>query len=1088
MKEKNQLRRSRVARDQVNAANSEFAKRKRNFLTASVILAIYGCEALAMPLAAAATRIESSQQVTDVAAENSYLLYSPQQGETLAKVAQRFNVEESAMAASRAQVAGYGWLGRVWLVPKQATGEAALYPGYVLYTLKKGERLDSLALRVNRSVRELVRLNAQVMGDAAAAGLKAGDAVVLPAQQAKDFKAVDELAERESRAFEQRLAQGVSQVAQSYTASQDSGSGVSASNLLTEQAASSASSALSQGVEEFLSPHGRAKVNVRINADTKNTDIEFDYLHPLLEGNEDIIFGQVGARTFDERHIANVGLGYRKQVSPDLILGANAFVDQDFSNNHTRGGAGIEAWTEKARLAANAYAPLSGWKKSGRDHLNTNPERFDLLERAASGWDVRAEVALPGAPKLAGTAKYFQWNGEGVDAFGGGQLEKDPKGYSIGAKWQPIPLVGFTAEHQKIHGGDGQWQVGASFTWTFDRELQSQLNPDNATALKPLSEARKDFVQREYNVVLDYKQKEKKVDPLEFVVNTLTLFAPASGASAVRQPSPALKGVRSSMPITYVQGGIDFSGGAASRSTQLDTTVDPVTGHVDIPPGISPRSVHIIAQEMDKGEIVREAAYTLILNAPIVEPEATPIVDVTDIKGVLQVGQTLTGEYTFDANGGNTTDASTMQWKNGGHADTDASYLLDASDVGLVLEFEVTAKNGADVVGNTDSIDTSTAPSIIIPIGNPIVDVTDIKGVLQVGQTLTGEYTFDANGGNTTDASTMQWKNGGHADTDASYLLDASDVGLVLEFEVTAKNGADVVGNTDSIDTSTAPSIIIPIGNPIVDVTDIKGVLQVGQTLTGEYTFDANGGNTTDASTMQWKNGGHADTDASYLLDASDVGLVLEFEVTAKNGAGVVGNTDSIDTATAPSIIKPIGHPIVDVTDIKGVLHVGQTLTGEYSFDANGGNTTDASTMQWKNGGHADTDASYQLDASDVGLVLEFEVTAKNGAGVVGNTDSIDTATAAGSSGGGIAPPGSVIDPVGAVVITGADGNGNPIVGTPLTATPTCVSTCGTVNYQWQIEDAIGSGNFVDISGETSSTYRPTKNDQRRIIKVKASN
>ena len=945
-----------------------------------------------MPLAAAATRFESSQQVTDVAAENSYLLYSPQQGETLAKVAQRFNVEESAMAASRAQVADYGWLGRVWLVPKQATGEAALYPGYVLYTLKKGERLDSLALRVNRSVRELVRLNSQVMGDAAVAGLKDGDAVVLPAQQAKDFKAVDELTKRESRAFEQRLAQGVSQVAQSYTASQDSGSAVSASNLLTEQAASSASSALSQGVEEFLSPHGRAKVNVRINADTKDTDIEFDYLHPLLEGNEDILFGQVGARTFDERHIANVGLGYRKQVSPDLMLGANAFVDQDFSNNHTRGGVGIEAWTEKARLAANAYAPLSGWKKSGRDHLNTNPERFDLLERAASGWDVRAEVALPGAPKLAGTAKYFQWNGEGVDAFGGGQLEKDPKGYSIGAKWQPIPLVGFTAEHQKIHGGDGQWQVGASFTWTFDRELQSQLNPDNATALKPLSEARKDFVQREYNIVLDYKQKEKKVEPLEFVVKTLTLFAPASGASAVRQPSPTLKGVRSSMPITYVQGAIDFSG-AASRSTQLDTTVDPVTGHVDIPPGISPRSVHVIAQEMDKGEIVREASYTLILNAPIVEPGATPI-----------------------------------------------------------------------------------------------VDVTDIKGVLQVGQTLTGEYSFDANGGNTTDASTMQWKNGGHADTDASYQLDASDVGLVLEFEVTAKNGAGVVGNTDSIDTSTAPSIIIPIGNPIVDVTDIKGVLQVGQTLTGEYSFDANGGNTTDASTMQWKNGGHADTDASYQLDTSDVGLVLEFEVTAKNGAGVVGNTDSIDTATAPSIIKPVGHPIIDVTDIKGVLHVGQTLTGEYSFDANGGNTTDASTMQWKNGGHADTDASYQLDASDVGLVLEFEVTAKNGAGVVGNTDSIDTATAAGSSGGGIAPPGSVIDPVGAVVITGADGNGNPIVGTPLTATPTCVSTCGKVNYQWQIEDAIGSGNFVDIASETSSTYTPTKNDQRRIIKVKATN
>nr|WP_258687101.1 ZirU family protein [Pseudomonas laurylsulfatiphila] len=843
------------------------------------------------------------------------------------------------------------------------------------------------------------------------------------------------------------------------------------------------------------------------------------------------------------------------------MLGANAFVDQDFTRSHTRAGVGVEAWTEQTRLAANAYVPVSGWKKSDQHHLNTDPEFSDLYERPASGWDARAEIALPGAPKLAGTAKYFQWKGDGVDTFGDGRLARDPKGYSIGAKWQPIPLVGFTAEHQQVHGGDGQWQVGASLTWSFDTDLEKQLNPSNATALKPLAQARKDFVSREYNVVLDYKQKEKApTEPFVFAEDTLTLTAPsARAADPLVNPSPALQGGHPAGVVKFEKGAVTLATTAtvelaANRASKSVVTVDPVTGHVTIPPGISARSVEVFAHQEFKGRHFSSASYKLIVQEALdsdgdgltdeeelvhgtdpTKPDTdgdgltdkeevdggsnpldpndpnplAPIVDVTDIKGVLQVGQTLTGEYSFNPNGGNTTDASVISWKDGGHTDSDIQYLLDAGDVGRVLKFEVTAVNGAAVVGNTDSLDTANAPgvsgggttppgSVIDSVNAPIVDVTDIKGVLQVGQTLTGEYSFNANGGNTTDASTMQWNNGGQTDTDATYQLNASDVGRVLEFEVTAVNGAAVVGNTDRLDTANAPgvsgggttppgSVIDPVAAPIVDVTDIKGVLQVGQTLTGEYSFNANGGNTTDASTMQWNNGGQTDTDATYQLNASDVGRVLEFEVTAVNGAAVVGNTDRLDTANAPgvsgggttppgSVIDPVAAPIVDVTDIKGVLQVGQTLTGEYSFNANGGNTTDASTMQWNNGGQTDTDATYQLNASDVGRVLEFEVTAVNGAAVVGNTDRLDTANAPGVSGGGTTPPGSVIDPVAAPIVDVTDIKGVLQVGQTLTGEYSFNANGGNTTdastMQWN------NGGQTD----TDATYQLNASDVGRVL------
>ncbi|WP_275971879.1 hypothetical protein, partial [Pseudomonas proteolytica] len=114
-------------------------------------------------------------------------------------------------------------------------------------------------------------------------------------------------------------------------------------------------------------------------------------------------------------------------------------------------------------------------------------------------------------------------------------------------------------------------------------------------------------------------------------------------------------------------------------------------------------------------------------------------------------------------------------------------------------------------------------------------------------------------------------------------------------------------------------------------MTDITGTLQVGQSLTGVYSYDDNGTGSADASSKVWLNGGHASTDLSYALDAADVGKVLTFEVEAKNQAGTVGNTDRIDTATATGVngggqinpgvvVDPLAKPVVDVTDITGTL------------------------------------------------------------------------------------------------------------------------------------------------------------------------
>ena len=73
------------------------------------------------------------------------------------------------------------------------------------------------------------------------------------------------------------------------------------------------------------------------------------------------------------------------------------------------------------------------------------------------------------------------------------------------------------------------------------------------------------------------------------------------------------------------------------------------------------------------------------------------------------------------------------------------------------------------------------------------------------------------------------------------------------------------------------------------------------------------------------------------------------------------------------------------------------------------------------------------------------------------------------------------------VLMDGGPFAGSPIVGATLAANVTCDGdgNCpAMLEYQWQIEDAIGSRSYVDIAGANASTYTIQSSDQRRRIRV----
>lgn len=271
-----------------------------------------------------ASSVAASYYQVAAVEKQQYIIYPPTQGEELEAVAERFSLPISALTALRDQFQAYGWLSTSVLVPYSSEGEARLYNNYVIYQLAEGESLAAVAGKFNRSARELSMLNGWVMPASKMATLKAGDFILVPGPVGSEDKGkatAQHLKEQDKLAS--AVAQEVVGAAQILGANQKKG--LDPSGMLTQRAASGLTGGASREIEKFLGANGTAKVGIQANVNGGQVGYSLDYLQPLYEREDDIVFAQVGARTFGERNLANVGLGYRNQVNEHWVLGGQRF-------------------------------------------------------------------------------------------------------------------------------------------------------------------------------------------------------------------------------------------------------------------------------------------------------------------------------------------------------------------------------------------------------------------------------------------------------------------------------------------------------------------------------------------------------------------------------------------------------------------------------------------------------------------------------------------------------------------------------------------------------------------------------------------
>ena len=424
------------------------------------------------------------------------------------------------------------------------------------YTLGALESPPTVAARFGITVDELRRLNQFRTFARGFDHVRQGDEIDVPlinsySPEARNLKAMQ--MERDGKDPQMQVAE----------VAQQSGT-LLARDMDSEQAASMArgwvASSASAQATDWLSRWGTARVSLGVDEDFSLKSSSFEFLHPWYETPDNLVFSQHTLHRTDDRTQTNHGIGWR-YFTPSWMSGVNMFIDHDLTRYHTRTGMGVEYWRNYLKLSGNGYLRLSNWRSA--------PELDNDYEaRPANGWDLRAEGWLPAWPQLGGKLVYEQYYGDEVALFGKDERQNDPHAITAGLSYTPVPLISFSAEQRQGKQGENDTRIGMELTLQPGHSLQKQLDPAEVAARRSLVGSRYDLVDRNNNIVLEYRKKE---------LVRLTLTDPLKGKPG------EVKSLVSSLQTKYALKGYDIEA-ASLQSAGGKVAVSGKDIQVTIPP------------------------------------------------------------------------------------------------------------------------------------------------------------------------------------------------------------------------------------------------------------------------------------------------------------------------------------------------------------------------------------------------------------------------------------------------------------------------------------------------------------------------
>ena len=205
-------------------------------------------------------------------------------------------------------------------------------------------------------------------------------------------------------------------------------------------------------------------------------------VYRLYEKDNLFIFNQSSWVNFDSRNTLNTGFGVRSINADDtVIVGINAFYDQELDSNHKRSSVGVEAINSKFDLRANYYQAISG-----------QVTYQGINETALDGHDYRLAFELP-----------YMYSS---NVYVSGAKWKDNASYSIktrewGVEAEPFPNVIFKLGQQEKDGGTAKTVGSVRISGVFGAEAnKAKRSGDWTTGLESVRYKLYEPVERENRI------------------------------------------------------------------------------------------------------------------------------------------------------------------------------------------------------------------------------------------------------------------------------------------------------------------------------------------------------------------------------------------------------------------------------------------------------------------------------------------------------------------------------------------------------------------------------------------------------------
>ncbi|HAJ7125111.1 TPA: inverse autotransporter adhesin-like protein YeeJ [Escherichia coli] len=557
----------------------------------------------------------------------------------------------------------------------------------VPYTLGALESAQSVAERFGISVAELRKLNQFRTFARGFDNVRQGDELDVPAQVSENN--LTPPPGNSSGNLEQQIA----------STSQPIGS-LLAEDMNSEQAANMArgwaSSQASGAMTDWLSRFGTARITLGVDEDFSLKNSQFDFLHPWYETPDNLFFSQHTLHRTDERTQINNGLGWR-HFTPTWMSGINFFFDHDLSRYHSRAGIGAEYWRDYLKLSSNGYLRLTNWRST--------PELDNDYEaRPANGWDVRAEGWLPAWPYLGGKLVYEQYYGDEVALFDKDDRQSNPHAITAGLNYTPFPLMTFSAEQRQGKQGENDTRFAVDFTWQPGSAMQKQLDPNEVAARRSLAGSRYDLVDRNNNIVLEYRKKE---------LVRLTLTDPVTGKSG------EVKSLVSSLQTKYALKGynveataLEAAGGKVVTTGKDILVTLPAYRFTSTPETDNTWPIEVTAEDV-KGNLSNREQSMVVVQAPTLSQKDSSVSLSTQ---TLNADSHSTATLTFIAHdaAGNPVVGLVLSTRHEGVQDITLSEWKDNGDGSYTQILTTGAMSGTlTLMPQLNGVDAAKAPAVV---------------------------------------------------------------------------------------------------------------------------------------------------------------------------------------------------------------------------------------------------------------------------------------------------------------------------------------------------------------------------------------